>query len=145
MIIRAQNSQEAVQPQGASAVTPDIAEDPRQERRDEGTVRVSSRAGGRGVVFAPDDSLARPFRLVRYFSIASAIAIGAVTILAAVLYRQAATNDLVEVVEIENMNLARSFSNSIWPRYSGYVRSVSGLDGDQMRARPETAQILEDL
>ncbi len=85
------------------------------------------------------------FRLLRYFSITSAVAILSVIVVLVVLYRHNAVSDLVEMAEAQNVVLARSFANTIWPRYSSYVTSVSGLDGDALRARPETRQIHDAL
>ncbi len=81
------------------------------------------------------------FRLIRYYSLASAVAILAATVVLVVLYRQNAVNELIETAEIENVALARSFANIIWPKFSPYIASVSGQDGDALRARPETRQI----
>lgn len=39
------------------------------------------------------------------------------------------------------MVLARSFSNVIWPKYAGYVKSIGETDGETLRARPETQAI----
>ena len=85
------------------------------------------------------------FKLLRYFSLTSAVAILSVTVVLVVLYRQNAVNDLVEIAEAQNVGLGRSFANTIWPRFSSYVISASGLDGDALRARPETRQIHEAL
>ncbi|MCH8213886.1 MAG: PAS domain S-box protein [Proteobacteria bacterium] len=85
------------------------------------------------------------FKLLRYFSLTSAVAILSVTIVLVMLYRQTAVNELIELAEAQNVGLARSFANTIWPRFSGYVTSVSGLDGDALRARPETRQIHDAL
>ncbi len=85
------------------------------------------------------------FKLLRHFSRTSAVAILSVTIVLVVLYRHNAVNDLVEIAERQNVALARSFANTIWPRFSTYVTGVSGLDGDALRARPETRQIHEAL
>jgi PAS domain S-box-containing protein len=41
--------------------------------------------------------------------------------------------------------LARSFANTIWPRFSPYFASVSGESGDVLRTQPETQQIHEAL
>ena len=81
------------------------------------------------------------FRLLHYFSIASAIAIALVTITLAFSFRQNAVDDLTRLVERQHVALAQSFANTIWPKYSGYVNSVSGLDGEALRARPETQEI----
>ena len=52
---------------------------------------------------------------------------------------------LIELAERQNVILARSLSNVIWPRFSNYVKGASGLDGDALRARPETRQIHRTL
>ena len=85
------------------------------------------------------------FRLLRHFSLTSAVAILSVTVALVMFYRHNAVSDLVEMAEAQNVGLARSFANTIWPRFSDYVTGVSGLDGDALRARPETRQIHDAL
>ncbi|MEE8141420.1 MAG: diguanylate cyclase, partial [Alphaproteobacteria bacterium] len=85
------------------------------------------------------------FKLLRHFSLISAVAILAVTLVLVNLYRQNAVNQIVEMAESQNVDLARSFANTIWPRFSAYVTGLSGLDGDALRARPETGQIDDAL
>ena len=85
------------------------------------------------------------FKLLRHFSFTSGIAILAVTVVMVILYRHNAIDDLVDIGERQNVALARSFANTIWPQFAHYVGSVSGLDGDALRARPETRQIHEAL
>ena len=85
------------------------------------------------------------FRLFRYYSIASAIAIIVVTVALVVIYRQNAIGELVEISERQNVTLARSFANTVWPEFSSYVTSVRERDGDTLRARPETRRIHETL
>jgi PAS domain S-box-containing protein len=85
------------------------------------------------------------FNLRRYFSITSAIAIVMVTVVLVVQYHQRAFDELAESSESKNIILARAFSNTIWPHVSNYVMTVTGLDGDALRARPETAQIHAEL
>ncbi len=81
------------------------------------------------------------FRLLRYFSIASAVALIAVTFALVHLYRDNAMEGLVVSAEGQNITLARSFANVLWPRFSHYVMTVPETDGDKLRARPETAEI----
>ncbi|MFQ5953814.1 MAG: sensor histidine kinase [Kiloniellales bacterium] len=50
---------------------------------------------------------------------------------------------LIELAESQNVALAQSFANTIWPRFSGYVTSASNLDRDVLRTRPETHEIHE--
>ncbi len=47
------------------------------------------------------------FKLLRYFSLTSAVAILSVTIVLVVLYRHNAVNDLVEIAERQNVALGR--------------------------------------
>ncbi|WP_053005714.1 ATP-binding protein [Kiloniella spongiae] len=81
------------------------------------------------------------FRLLRYFSITSALAILLVTFILSFLYWEKENTQLTNIIETQNVALAQSFANIIWPRYSNYVNSVSGLDGDNLRVRPETWDI----
>ncbi|MFQ5619758.1 MAG: PAS domain S-box protein [Rhodospirillales bacterium] len=85
------------------------------------------------------------FKLLRYFSVASAVAILSVTVVLVLIYRHNAVEDLVGIAENQNVALGRSFANTIWPHFSTYVTGVSGLDGDALRARPETREIHEAL
>ncbi len=85
------------------------------------------------------------FRLLRYFSFTSALALATVTIIHVILYHQNEVNELVTLAETQNLALAQSFANTIWPQYADYVTSVGHLDGDSLRARPETKRLHETL
>ena len=85
------------------------------------------------------------FRLFRYYSLASAVAIVAVIVVLVVFSRHNAVNELVVTAEGQNVFLARSFANTLWPRFSSYVMSVAGVDGDALRAHPETREIHDSL
>ncbi|MFQ5617875.1 MAG: PAS domain-containing protein, partial [Rhodospirillales bacterium] len=85
------------------------------------------------------------FRLLRYFSLTSGLAVLVISVLLAVVQRWHEVNHLIEIVEEQNVALARSFANAVWPRFSSYAASVSELDGDALRARPETREIHETL
>jgi len=85
------------------------------------------------------------FRLVRYFSFTSAVALILVTVALVFLYRQSAVDELVSMAEIQNAALARSFANTIWPRFSAYVGSVTRDGAAELRRRPETAEIYAAL
>ncbi len=61
------------------------------------------------------------------------------------VYWRHAVNELVAMTESQNMALARSFANTLWPRYGPYIRSVADADGDALRARPETRAIHADV
>ncbi len=81
------------------------------------------------------------FKLLRYFSLTSAVAVFAVSAALLFIYHRSAVNDLVEQAEIQNVFLARSFANNLWPQFAPYFKSVAGLNGDVLRARPETAAL----
>ncbi|MFD2205721.1 ATP-binding protein [Kiloniella antarctica] len=85
------------------------------------------------------------FRLLRYFSITSAIAILLVTACLSYLYWKSENTKLTKIIESQNVALAQSFANNIWPKYSTHVNSVSHLDGDALRAHPKTIKIHQTL
>ena len=68
-----------------------------------------------------------------------------VTIVLLVLYRHNALDELVESAESQNVTLARSFANILWPNFADYVTSISEVDGDTLRARPETRELGDSL
>ena len=90
------------------------------------------------------------FNLRRYFLLASAAAIIAVTVTLVVVYQRHSMDQLIQSAESKNVTLARAFANTIWPRFSSYVMSIpragrgphGGPDGDALRARPETRSAL---
>lgn len=81
------------------------------------------------------------FRLLRYFSLTSLAAFLIVTVVLAQLYRRNAEDDLFALGESRNTTLARALSNSLWPEFGPFVHAVSGLDGDAIRGRAETARL----
>ena len=68
------------------------------------------------------------FNLLRYFSIASAVAIVIATCAVVYLYRQSAVDQLISSAEHQNVALARSFANSLWPKYSNKITSPLPID-----------------
>lgn len=80
------------------------------------------------------------FRLIRFFLLTSAVAAAAIT-LVVVLDQQNEVARLITFAESQNVALARSFANTLWPRFSSYVKTASRLDKDEMRTRPETLAI----
>ena len=74
------------------------------------------------------------FRLVRFFLVTSAVAV--VVIAAAfLLHHRNEVARLVALAERQNVDLARSFANTIWPRFSNYVASASRSDEEARRDR----------
>lgn len=82
------------------------------------------------------------FKLVRFFLFTSAIAIVAIAIVV-VLHRQSEVGRLINFAESQNVALAQSFANTLWPRFSSYVASASGLDENQLQTHPKTRAIRE--
>ena len=80
------------------------------------------------------------FRLVRFFVLTSAVAAAAIIVLI-VVHQQNEVARLIKLAERQNVELARSFANAIWPRFSTYVTSASTLETDSLSARPETQAI----
>ncbi len=81
------------------------------------------------------------FNLVKYFSLTSSIAFVVLLGVISFTLRANQIDKMIATTEYQNMVLAQSFANSMWDRFSTYVESASTLTGDQLRARPETAQI----
>ena len=84
------------------------------------------------------------FRLLRNFSLTSAIAIAVATMFLVLFYRQGAVSELIASAETHNVSLARSFANTIWPEFADYITTVDE-DGDRLRQRPETARLHDAL
>lgn len=80
------------------------------------------------------------FKLLRYFSIASAIAIIILTVALSFLYRENLIKNLTHVVERQNIALAQSFANTIWPKFGNFLSNASG-GGDELRKSPEIQAI----
>lgn len=80
------------------------------------------------------------FKLTRFFLLTGTVAVAAI-IVAVVLYRQGEVEQLIEFTEGQNVALAQSFANTIWPRFASYVHAASKLGKEAIRTRPETQQI----
>lgn len=80
------------------------------------------------------------FRLVRFFTLTSA-ASAAVLIGTVVVYRHTEVTEQIRFAESQNVTLARSFANTIWPQFSAYVTSASRFDRNGLAQRPETRAI----
>jgi signal transduction histidine kinase len=83
----------------------------------------------------------RVFRLLRYYSFASGLALLAVALVLIAVYRNNALDNLVDTVESENVAMSRAITNAIWPKFSDYVAVNAPPDGDALREQPETTEI----
>ena len=81
------------------------------------------------------------FKLLRYFSITSAVALLLVTVVLASLYRHLAVQQMIQQGETANVSLTQLLSNTIWPGFAQHLASTPGLANDELRAHPETARV----
>ena len=72
------------------------------------------------------------FRLLRYFSISSAIAITVVTVVLLILYRQNAIDDLLRFGEAQNEALTRSLANSFGSIREPYAFVIDCLERQEV-------------
>ena len=79
------------------------------------------------------------FKLLRYFSICSAVAITVLTSLTIIIYQKHATNNLIDIAERQNIALTQTLANAMWVDFNDYLVNVRETDGDALRSRPETA------
>jgi PAS domain S-box-containing protein len=77
------------------------------------------------------------FTLLRYFSVASVVALIVVAIILAFFYREQAVDDLIDLTERKNEALARSFANATWPTYATYEAFLE-------RIHPEDREVVEE-
>jgi PAS domain S-box-containing protein len=80
------------------------------------------------------------FKLVRFFLLTSAIAVAAIAIVV-ILHRQGEVGRLINFAERQNVALAQSFANILWPRFSSYVASASDLEANQLQTHPKMREI----
>lgn len=80
------------------------------------------------------------FRLVRFFLLTSTTIVAVFTAMI-VVHWQNEVEQMVTFVEDHNIQLAQSFANNIWPRFSVYVTSVSQATKGDLGTRPETQAI----
>jgi signal transduction histidine kinase len=85
------------------------------------------------------------FRLLRYFSLTSLVAL--VVTLAATLWfaRETAIGHLRALGEENNIALTRAFANTLWPLYGDFFAHAAELDGDAIRAHATTKLVDRDI
>ncbi len=85
------------------------------------------------------------FPLLRYFSIASFVALAIATFVGVLLTRNVAVGQLMVRAEDANVALTQAFGNAMRPRFAPYLTGASALDLRSLRERPETDEIRETL
>ena len=88
---------------------------------------------------------AASLNLLRYFSIASLAVLVPITAIGILAFQSNQSAMLLSVAERQNESLARSFANTVWSSHAKYLSSVGHLDGDALRARPETGELDREL
>jgi diguanylate cyclase (GGDEF)-like protein len=83
------------------------------------------------------------FNLLKFFSIASLLAILSVTVFLGIFYRQTAQFDLIRLGESKNIALTQAFINSIWPEYYAFIFSASFLGAEELRNHSEFNRLRE--
>ena len=77
-----------------------------------------------------------------------ALVCGAIVVTAGVaLYygsRHNSLDDLQTMAERNNVALTQAFSNAIWSKYSGFIKSARTIDTEALRKHPTTARLRED-
>jgi len=94
---------------------------------------------------APGEAAAErpPFRLLRYFSAASLLAMAVATVVLTLLHERLAERDLIEARQQHHVTLTRMAANTLWPHFSAFVRSSAALDHKALQSHPEVARLRE--
>lgn len=77
------------------------------------------------------------FKLCRYYSLASLVGVIVVITVLSFYMRYLATQSLLDQQTRTNVDITKSFANSLWHRFSGFVEISSKLSVDALKKRPE--------
>ena len=81
------------------------------------------------------------FKLLRYFSITSFVAMSITVILLGTFYRQVAIQQVIEMGESKNVELTMAFSNSLRSLYTPLLDSEPELSRDRLKDHPKIAEL----
>lgn len=90
---------------------------------------------------APPETNKTAFKLLRYFSIASLVAIATAAILLGFFYRETAVEQLVKTGENNNVALARAFANTLRLEYAPLTGGAGALSAEVLRELPDAARL----
>ena len=85
------------------------------------------------------------FKLMRYFSIASAVTIALAMIAVSTVVTDITTKQLIHEREAASQTLAQAFSNAMWPAYQSHLASATDLDPEDLRASAETGRLAAEF
>ncbi|MFM9941451.1 MAG: response regulator [Hyphomicrobiaceae bacterium] len=85
------------------------------------------------------------FKLVRHFTIMSAIAVVAITITLAFLFNSHQMRLLRVQTEERNVAVARLIAQAVWDKYANYISQAAHGTAEQIRANPMTTTIDAEL
>ena len=86
-----------------------------------------------------------PCRLTRNFALGAAIIIVAAGWALAQLNRSLAVEQLERMAEANNSALTHALANGVWDRFDGFISGAHDLSADEIRARPETADLRREI
>jgi diguanylate cyclase (GGDEF)-like protein len=85
------------------------------------------------------------FRLTRVYSIASFLGIALVAVALSLFYRAVAVRSLSEHETLANVALTQALSNTLWPKYGGFVMRARDIPPAELAARPQIASLRQEL
>ncbi len=85
------------------------------------------------------------FPLVKYFSLISAAVVGLAMIVVTIVLTKTTTDQLVEERQNANVALTQVFSNSVWRRFRGHVKTSAELDGSALRDHARSQELLSEV
>jgi len=81
------------------------------------------------------------FRLLRYFSVASLVAIVLALVGLGFFFRQTAIKQLTNAVEDNNVSLSRAFANTLSPHYVQLIDAAEKSSTEQIKVNPAVASV----
>ena len=81
------------------------------------------------------------FKLMRYFSIASAVTIALAMIAVSTVVTKITTEQLMNERQVSSIALTQAFTNESWPRFRDQVVAAEGANGEQLRTSATTADL----
>ncbi|GAB4348589.1 MAG: hypothetical protein Kow006_09450 [Gammaproteobacteria bacterium] len=85
------------------------------------------------------------FKLVRYFSLTSIVAFVAVMLVLAFTQRHITISNMLTIDESNNVNLTRTFANSLWSEFAPFVERAGSLSLEELRNAPEQERLRQSV